>query len=109
MICEQSGHLTHSPSGTRLSFSFARVTIGLRSFLNHAIGYGSRLSAFGFRLSAFGSRLSALGFRLSALRFRLVGLWLIVCLPRAVLTLGHSSFEPPTVPPIASPCSRSLQ
>src|SRR5207247_411744 len=37
MICEQSGHFTHSPSGTRLGFSLAGVTIGLRSFLNHAI------------------------------------------------------------------------
>src|SRR6266487_6577799 len=37
MICEQSGHFTHSPSGTRLGFSLAGVMIGLRSFLNHAI------------------------------------------------------------------------
>src|SRR5258706_148956 len=42
MICEQSGHLTHNPSGTRLGFSLLAATIGLRVFLNHAI----RMSAY---------------------------------------------------------------
>src|SRR4029453_14444648 len=36
MICEQPGHFTHKPSGTRLAF--AAVAIGLRAFLNQAIG-----------------------------------------------------------------------
>src|SRR4029077_2006067 len=36
MICEQPGHLIHSPSGTRLAFAFAGA-IGLRAFLNHAM------------------------------------------------------------------------
>ena len=35
MICAQEGHLTQSPSGTRLSLSGG--SIGLRFFLNQAI------------------------------------------------------------------------
>jgi hypothetical protein len=38
MIAPQSGHLTHSPSGTRLALSGA--AIGFRAFLNHAITEG---------------------------------------------------------------------
>src|SRR5204863_8114280 len=37
MIWPQSGHLTQSPSGTRLGFSTAGAVIGLRVFLNQAI------------------------------------------------------------------------
>ena len=42
MICAQDGHFTHRPSGTRLSL-FAD-SMGLRTFLNHAItgGYPTR-------------------------------------------------------------------
>src|SRR5687767_7671069 len=36
MIWLQDGHLTHSPSGTRLSLFAA--SMGLRTFLNQAIG-----------------------------------------------------------------------
>src|SRR2546426_8597759 len=36
MICEQPGHLIHSPSGTRLAFAFVGA-IGVRSFLNQAM------------------------------------------------------------------------
>jgi hypothetical protein len=36
MTSLQDGHLTHSPSGTRLSF-FAWGSIGVRIFLNQAI------------------------------------------------------------------------
>src|SRR5262245_7690361 len=37
MTSEQDGHLTQSPSGTRLSL-FAWGSIGFRTFLNQAIG-----------------------------------------------------------------------
>jgi hypothetical protein len=37
MICEQPGHFTQSPSGTRLGFSFEGGAMGVRAFLNHAI------------------------------------------------------------------------
>src|SRR5438552_17675750 len=37
MTCEQSGHLTIKPSGTRLAFAFGAAAIGLRAFLNQAI------------------------------------------------------------------------
>ena len=40
MICAQDGHLTQSPSGTRLSLF--PDSIGLRTFLNHAINASSR-------------------------------------------------------------------
>src|SRR3989442_12871329 len=36
MICEQPGHLIHSPSGTRLAFAFVGA-IGVRAFLNQAM------------------------------------------------------------------------
>jgi hypothetical protein len=36
MICEQPGHLTHKPSGTRLAFVVE--AIGVRVFLNQAMG-----------------------------------------------------------------------
>src|SRR5262245_43432937 len=36
MICAQPGHLTHSPSGTRLAFS-PLAAIGFRVFLNQAM------------------------------------------------------------------------
>src|SRR4051812_29064778 len=35
MICAQPGHLTHSPSGTRLGFSLPAM--GVRVFLNQTI------------------------------------------------------------------------
>src|SRR6186713_3135757 len=37
MACAHSGHLTHSPSGTRLAFSGAAM--GFRTRLNHAISW----------------------------------------------------------------------
>ena len=37
MTSPQDGHLTHSPSGTRLGWFFASGSIGLRTFLNQAI------------------------------------------------------------------------
>src|SRR5947207_8837943 len=80
MICEQPGHLTHSPSGTRLGFSLAGVTIGLRSFLNHAMSTlnGSGLWTHGPWLSRPSSRdstpdqLSTVA--CSVVKFRLDGL-----------------------------------
>src|ERR1700704_1143672 len=36
MICEQPGHLIHSPSGTRLAFASVGA-IGVRAFLNQAM------------------------------------------------------------------------
>src|SRR5262245_43961303 len=36
MTSPHDGHLTHNPSGTRLSF-FACGSMGLRTFLNHAM------------------------------------------------------------------------
>src|SRR5437667_3012039 len=36
MICEQPGHLIHSPSGTRLAFTSVGA-IGVRAFLNQAM------------------------------------------------------------------------
>src|SRR6266567_4698764 len=57
MIWAQSGHFTHSPSGTRLGFSFARVRIGLRSFLNQAI-FNSQVSTFKSQPASLNSRKS---------------------------------------------------
>src|SRR6266545_851970 len=42
MICPHDGHFTHSPSGTRLLS--AGASIGLRTFLNHAISALYQLS-----------------------------------------------------------------
>jgi hypothetical protein len=38
MSCVHPGHFTQSPSGTRLGFSAVDEAMGLRVFLNHAIG-----------------------------------------------------------------------
>ena len=37
MTCAQPGHLTQSPSGTRLGFSAVDEAMGFRVFLNQAI------------------------------------------------------------------------
>src|SRR5689334_3739135 len=57
MACEQPGHLTQRPSGTRLADAFDGA-IGLRAFLNQAI----RATAyhFGLRISDCGLRISRL-------------------------------------------------
>src|SRR5687768_2292930 len=56
MMASQSGHLTHSPSGTRLALSGA--AIGLRAFLNQAME-----GAYKFRVR--GAKCGVPGFALS--------------------------------------------
>src|SRR5918993_2098585 len=82
MIWLQAGHLTHSPSGTRLSL-FAG-SMGFRTFLNHAMrGILRQLHRSGERLrpkrgaKMLGARGSGLGARGSGLRARELGMGIV--------------------------------
>src|SRR5271163_2370771 len=47
MIWAQPGHLTHKPSGTRLALAVGEAAIGVRVFLNQAIGAAYQKSVNG--------------------------------------------------------------